>query len=86
MALELPRIHKTEEYFDMQINDTVNEIVSEYYDVLDWEEVDDATLAKIFADLNDFRDNSLSAYSVLQSGFSDLIGYIEGIQYEREDS
>lgn len=86
MALELPRLYKTEEYFDMQISDTVNEIVAEYYDVSDWEDLDDATLADIFTDLTEFRDNSMNTYSVLHSGFSDLIGYIEGIQYDRENA
>lgn len=81
--LELPRLYKTEEYFDIQICDTVNEIVSEYYGIDDYEELSEETLNELYSVIEKFRDEHLHEYSVLQSGFSNLLGYIEGLAYDK---
>jgi len=73
MSFEWNRIHKWEENHERSIFEDVTEFVCEYYAI---DEIDDLTDEQ-FAEIVEFAQNELSEYSVMQSGFSQLISYLE---------
>jgi len=66
-------MHKTEDWISHQVDDAVWEYVCEFYDVDDPAELTDVQIA----DLDHFRTEEMSEYSVLQGGFSNIISYWE---------
>jgi hypothetical protein len=73
MSFEWNRIHKWEENHDRNILDDVTEYVCEHYGI---ESVDELTDYQ-FQEIVNFAQHKLSEYSVMQSGFSQLISYLE---------
>ena len=73
MSFTWNRIHKWEENHERAILEDVTEFVCEYYDI---ESVDDLTDDQ-FTEIVRFAQKELSEYSVMQSGFSQLISYLE---------
>ena len=69
MSFEWNRIHKWEDNIESQINDSVSDYVCEYYGV---EEISELTEEQI-NEISTFRDEMLSEFSVMQTGFSNLI-------------
>jgi len=80
MAFEWNRIHKWEENHEWTISDQVDEYVCEYYGIESTEELTREQLDEV----DSFRSNDLSEYSVMQIGFSNLIMRQEDVLYERE--
>ena len=73
MSFTWNRIHKWEENHERRILEDVSEYVCEHYDI---ESVDDLTDDQ-FTEIVRFAQKELSEYSVMQSGFSQLISYLE---------
>jgi len=73
MSFAWNRIHKWEENHERRIFEDVSEYVCEHYDI---ESVDDLTDDQ-FTEIVRFAQKELSEYSVMQSGFSQLISYLE---------
>jgi len=73
MSFAWNRIHKWEENHERRILEDVSEYVCEHYDI---ESVDDLTDDQ-FTEIVRFAQKELSEYSVMQSGFSQLISYLE---------
>ena len=73
MSFEWNRIHKWEENHERSIFEDVSEFVCEYYTI---DEIDDLTDEQ-FTEIVYFAQTELSEYSVMQSGFSLLISYLE---------
>jgi len=78
MAFEWDRIHKHEENIEREVTERVEEFVLQYYDV---EYIEDLTEEQI-NDIDNFRNNDLNEYSVMQIGFSNLINAWEDADYE----
>lgn len=78
MAFEWDRIHKHEENIEREVTELVEEFVLQYYDA---EYIEDLTEEQI-NDIDNFRNNDLSEYSVMQIGFSNLINAWEDADYE----
>jgi hypothetical protein len=76
MSFEWNRIHKSEEYLDNIISDTVFEYVCQFYNVEDILELSHDQIVEI----DKFRYDILSEYSPLQRGFSDLYNRWESEQ------
>jgi hypothetical protein len=68
MSFEWNRIHKSEEYLDNIISETVFDYVCQFYNVEDILELSHDQIVEI----DKFRYDVLSEYSPLQRGFSDL--------------
>ena len=73
MSFAWNRIHKWEENHERRIFEDVSEYVCEHYDI---ESVDELTDEQ-FTEIVYFTQHELSEYSVMQSGFSQLISYLE---------
>ena len=73
MSFEWNRIHKWEENHERSIFEDVTEFVCEYYAI---DEIDELTDDQ-FTEIVGFAQKELSEYSVMQSGFSQLISYLE---------
>ena len=73
MSFAWNRIHKWEENHERRLFEDVSEYVCEHYDI---ESVDDLTDDQ-FTEIVRFAQKELSEYSVMQSGFSQLISYLE---------
>jgi len=73
MSFAWNRIHKWEENHERRIFEDVSEYVCEHYDI---ESVDELTDDQ-FTEIVRFAQKELSEYSVMQSGFSQLISYLE---------
>ena len=69
---EWNRYWKTEEHYERQISDDVYDRVLEYYGV---DEVSELTEEQI-REIEEFRE-SINPFSVLQAGFSNLLGIWE---------
>ena len=78
---EWSRIHKWEENHERRIIEDVEEYVCEYYDV---EDIFDLTEEQII-DLENFRNNDLNEYSVMQIGFSDILNRLDDPDFYDED-
>ena len=73
MSFTWNRIHKWEENHERRLLEDVSEYVCEHYDI---ESVDELTDDQ-FTEIVRFAQKELSEYSVMQSGFSQLISYLE---------
>ena len=73
MSFTWNRIHKWEENHERRLFEDVSEYVCEHYDI---ESVDELTDDQ-FLEIVNFARHELSEYSVMQSGFSQLISYLE---------
>lgn len=73
MSFAWNRIHKWEENHERRLFEDVSEYVCEHYDI---ESVDELTDDQ-FTEIVRFAQKELSEYSVMQSGFSQLISYLE---------
>ena len=78
MAFEWDRIHKHEENIEREVTELVEEFVLQYYDA---EYIEDLTEEQI-NDIDNFRNNDLNEYSVMQIGFSNVINAWEDADYE----
>lgn len=63
------RVHKSEEYLDNIISETVFDFVCNFYNVVDILELTRQQIEEV----EFYRINKLSEYSPLQRGFSDLL-------------
>ena len=84
MAFNPDRLHTTEERLEIQLDDEAAVIVAEFYCFTDWEEISYPELDSIHSVIKEFVDTELSQYSVLRSGFMNLLGNIEDWMYERK--
>ena len=81
MSFEWNRIHKWEDNLEQSITESVFEVICEFYGVDDASELTQEQRD----DVEGFRENDLSEYSVMQIGFSNFISYWDDENYE-EDS
>ena len=72
MKYDWPRVHKVEENLMIDINDLVYEHVMEHFGIEDIEDLSEEQIDEV----ETFR-LQLSEYSVLQGGYSNLIGLWE---------
>ena len=72
MKYDWPRVHKVEENLMIDINDLVYEHVMEHFGIEDIEDLSEEQINEV----ETFR-LQLSEYSVLQGGYSNLIGLWE---------
>jgi len=80
---EWSRIHKWEENHERRIIEDIEEYVCEYYKV---DDIFDLTEEQV-NDLENFRNNDLNEYSVMQVGFSDILMRLEDREfYDEEDN
>lgn len=82
MSFEWNRIHKWEENYERDITDDVIEHVCEYYEV---EDIFDLTEDQI-NDIENFRNNDLNEYSVMQIGFSNLLNQLDDPDMYMDDT
>jgi hypothetical protein len=75
MSFTWNRIHKWEENHERAILDDVTEFVCEHYDIDDVFYLTDDQ----FLEIVNFARHELAEYSVMQSGFSQLISYLENL-------
>jgi hypothetical protein len=80
------RIHKWEENYERDITDDVIEYVCEFFEVESIFELEEDQINEI----ENFRHNDLSEYSVMQVGFSNLMMQLDDPEsydedYESED-
>ena len=73
MSYDFPRHHKAEDNIMMEINEMVYEHILEFYGI---DEIEELTEEQV-DELEDFRTNTLSEYSVLQCGYSNAINMWE---------
>ena len=73
-----PRPHKAEEYYENQISEQVWEQITEHFGV---NEIVDITPEQI-EEIEEWREENLSEYSVLQVGFSNFINLWESERWE----
>jgi len=78
MAFEWDRIYKWEENHERSITEDVEEYICEYYQI---DHIDELTEEQV-NDIDNFRNNDLSEYSVMQIGFSNVINAWEDADYE----
>jgi len=76
MAFEVPKYYKTEEWIEGQATDAVYEMVCDYYEI---EDIENLTQEQI-DEIDTFRNDILNEYSVLQVGFSNLMSHWESNQ------
>lgn len=81
MSFEWNRIHKWEENHERDITDDVFEYVCEYYGV---EDIFDLTEEQI-NDIENFHNNDLNEYSVMQIGFSNLLNQLDDPDFYMND-
>lgn len=72
------RPHKAEEYYESQINEQVWEQITEHFGV---DEIIDITPEQI-QEVEEWREENLNEYSVLQVGFSNFISRWEGERWD----
>lgn len=77
MNYDWPRIHKSEEHYENQINDEVVQHVLDWFGV---EEIEELTEDQI-GEVGQYAEK-LNEYSVMQCGFSHVIMVWENSQYE----
>ena len=75
------KIHKWEENYERDITDDVIDYVCEYYEVRD---IFDLTENQI-NDIENFRNNDLNEYSVMQVGFSNLMNQLDDPEFYDEE-
>jgi len=75
------KIHKWEENYERDITDDVIDYVCEYYEVRD---IFDLTENQI-NDIENFRNNDLNEYSVMQVGFSNLLMELDDSEFYDEE-
>ena len=73
MSFAWKRVHKGEENHERRILDDVTEFVCEHYGI---DDVDKRTDDQ-FTEIVRFTQHELAEFSVMQSGFSQLISYLE---------
>ena len=73
MSFDWDRIHKWEENHERSIIDDVEEYICEYYDV---EEIWDLSEEQV-NDIQNFCNNDLNEYSVMQVGFRDILNRLD---------
>ena len=81
MAFEWNRIHKWEENHERSIIEDVEEYICEYYNV---EEIWDLMEDQIY-DLENFCNNDLNEYSVMQVGFRDVLNRLDDREFYMDD-
>ena len=87
MALQLNRLHKTEERLELQIDEEVSELVAQYYDLSSgFSDINNEQLETIQTDLKNFIETDLNKYSILISGFYHLLTYLEELEYEMNEN
>ena len=82
MAFEWDRIHKWEENYERDITDDVIDYVCEYYAV---EDIFDLTEEQI-NDIENFRNNDLNEYSVMQVGFAEIMAQLDDPEFYDDDA
>ena len=75
------RIHKWEENYERDITDDVIEYVCEFFSV---EDIFDLTQDQI-NEIDNFRNNNISEYSVMQIGFSNLLNQLDDPEFYDDD-
>jgi len=75
------RIHKWEENYERDITDDVIEYVCEFFEV---ESIFDLTEEQI-TEIDNFRNNDISEYSVMQVGFNNLMNQLDDPEMYDED-
>jgi len=78
---EWNRIHKWEENYERDITDDVIGQVLDHYSV---EEIWDLTEEQI-NEIENFRNNDLNQYSVMQIGFSNLLNQLDDADFYEDD-
>ena len=78
---EWNRIHKWEENYERDITDDVIEQVLDHYSV---DEIWDLTEEQII-EIENFRNNDLNEYSVMQIGFSNLLNQLDDPDFYQDD-
>jgi hypothetical protein len=81
MAFEWSRVHKWEENHERSIIEDVEEYVCEFYSV---EEIWDLTEEQII-DLENYCNNDLNEYSVMQVGFRDILNRLDDREFYMDD-
>jgi len=81
MSFDWNRIHKWEDNIESQVTDSVYDYVTEYYGV---DEIGELTEEQI-NEIATFREETLSDYSVMQVGFSNLMHQWDDENYEAEE-
>jgi hypothetical protein len=81
MSFDWDRIHKWEENHERSIIEDVEEYVCEYYGV---EDIFDLTEEQV-NDLENFRNNDLNEYSVMQVGFRDMLNRLDDPDFYNDD-
>jgi len=81
MSFSWDRIYKWEENYERDITDDVIDYVCEYYEVRD---IFDLTENQI-NDIENFRNNDLNEYSVMQVGFSNLLMELDDSEFYDEE-
>ena len=79
---EMRKPHKAEEYYENQIIEQVYEVITEFYGV---DEITEITQEQI-NDIEEWREEWLSEYSVLQVGFSSFMNQWENEMWELENA
>ena len=75
------KMYKHEENIERDVTERVEEYVKEFYNV---DSIFDLTDDQI-NELDNFRNNDISEYSVMQIGFSNLINDWENEEYDDEE-
>ena len=75
------KIYKHEENIERDVTERVENYVKEFYKV---EDIFDLTEEQI-NDIENFRNNDLSEYSIMQIGFTNLINDWENEEYDDEE-
>ena len=78
---EMRKPYKAEEYYENQINEQIYEYIMEFYGV---DEITEITQEQI-NDIEEWREEWLSEYSVLQVGFSSFMNQWESEMWELEN-
>lgn len=81
MSFEWHRIHKWEDRYEQDIVDDVVSYITEYYGV---DEISDLSQEQI-DEIEDFKENHLNEYSVMQWGFSWVMSTWDSEQFEEEN-
>ena len=80
MGFEWGRIHKWEENHEREITEEVFDYVCEFFGVDNIFELEKDQVEEI----DKFRDNELSEYSVMQIGFSNLMNQLDDPDFYNE--
>ena len=75
------RIHKWEENYERDITDDVIDYVCGFFGVDDIFDLEEDQISEI----ENFRNNDLSEYSVMQIGFSNLLNQLDDPDFYDED-